>query len=93
MFDVLAKKHEPLTTAKETMDSLKAMFGQPERSLRHKAIKHIYIKPMKEGTSIKEHVLNMMMHFNSAEVNGGAIDEANLFKGCILKNQKNQTRS
>ncbi|KAA0065992.1 uncharacterized protein E5676_scaffold120G00260 [Cucumis melo var. makuwa] len=32
---------------------------------------------MKEGTSIREHVLDMMMHFNIGEVNGGAIDEAN----------------
>ncbi|TYK02478.1 gag/pol protein [Cucumis melo var. makuwa] len=32
---------------------------------------------MKEGTSVREHVLDMMMHFNIAEVNGGVIDEAN----------------
>ncbi|KAA0042331.1 gag/pol protein [Cucumis melo var. makuwa] len=77
MSDVLAKKHESLATTKEIMDSLKRMFGQPEWSLRHEAIKYIYTKRMKEGTSIKEHVLDMMMHFNIAEVNGGAIDGAN----------------
>ncbi|KAA0041922.1 gag/pol protein [Cucumis melo var. makuwa] len=77
MSNVLAKKHESLVTAKEKMDSLKGMFGQPEWSLRHEAIKYIYIKRMKEGTSVREHVLDMMMHFNIAEVNGGAIDEAN----------------
>ena len=32
---------------------------------------------MKEGTSVREHVLDMTMHFNIAKVNGGAIDEAN----------------
>ncbi|TYK01065.1 retrotransposon protein, putative, Ty1-copia subclass [Cucumis melo var. makuwa] len=32
---------------------------------------------MKEGTSIREHVLDMMMYFNIAEVNGNAIDKAN----------------
>ena len=32
---------------------------------------------MKEGTSVREHVLDMMMHFNISEVNGGDIDEAN----------------
>ncbi|KAA0060522.1 gag/pol protein [Cucumis melo var. makuwa] len=53
------------------------MFGQPEGSLRHEVIKYIYTKRMKEGTSVREHVLDMMMHFNIAEVNGGAIDEAN----------------
>ncbi|TYJ96575.1 gag/pol protein [Cucumis melo var. makuwa] len=77
MSDVLAKKHESLAMTKEIMDSLKGMFGQPKLSLRHEAIKYIYTKRMKEGTSIREHVLDMMMHFNIAEVNGGAIDEAN----------------
>ncbi|KAA0040307.1 gag/pol protein [Cucumis melo var. makuwa] len=77
MSDVLAKKHESLATAKEIMDSLKGMFGQPEWFLRHEAIKYIYTKRMKEGTSVREHVLDMMMHFNIAEVNSGAIDEAN----------------
>ncbi|TYK06159.1 gag/pol protein [Cucumis melo var. makuwa] len=77
MSSVLAKKHESLATAKEIMDSLKGMFGQPEWSLRHEAIKYIYTKHMKEGTSVRELVLDMMMHFNIVEVNGGAIDEAN----------------
>ncbi|TYJ96373.1 gag/pol protein [Cucumis melo var. makuwa] len=53
------------------------MFGQPKWSLRHEAIKYIYTKRMKEGTSVREHVLDMMIHFNIAKVNGGAIDEAN----------------
>ncbi|KAA0033218.1 gag/pol protein [Cucumis melo var. makuwa] len=77
MSDVLAKKHESLAMAKEIMDSLKGMFGQPEWSVRHEAIKYIYTKRMKEGTSVREHVLDMMMHFNIAKVNNGAIDEAN----------------
>ncbi|KAA0032993.1 gag/pol protein [Cucumis melo var. makuwa] len=76
MSDVLARKHESLATAKEIMDSLKGMFGQPEWSLRHETIKYIYTKHM-EGTSVREHVLDIMMHFNITEVNGGAIDEAN----------------
>ncbi|KAA0026279.1 gag/pol protein [Cucumis melo var. makuwa] len=69
MSDVLAKKHESLATTKEIMDSLKGVFGQPEWSLRHEAIKYIYTKRMKEGTSVREHVLDMMMHFNIAEEN------------------------
>ncbi|KAA0043025.1 gag/pol protein [Cucumis melo var. makuwa] len=77
MSDVLVEKHESLTIAKKIMDSLKEMFGQPEWSLRHEAIKYIYTKCMKEGTSVREQVLDMMMHFNIAKVNGGAIDEAN----------------
>ncbi|XP_038882358.1 uncharacterized protein LOC120073622 [Benincasa hispida] len=77
MSDVLAKKHESLATAKEIIDSLRELFGQPSWSLRHEAIKHIYTKRMKEGTSVREHVLDMMMYFNIAEANGGPIDEAN----------------
>ncbi|KAA0066715.1 gag/pol protein [Cucumis melo var. makuwa] len=77
MSDVLTKKHESLATTKEIMDSLKGMFGQPKWSLRHKTIKYIYTKRMKEGTSVRQHALDVMMHFNIAEVNGGAIDEAN----------------
>ncbi|KAA0039126.1 gag/pol protein [Cucumis melo var. makuwa] len=69
IYDVLAKKHESLATAKEIMDSLREMFGQPSWSLRHEAIKHIYTKRMKEETSIREHVLDMVMHFNIAKVN------------------------
>ena len=30
---------------------------------------------MKEGASVREHVLNMMSYFNKVEINGGAIDE------------------
>ena len=77
MSDVLAKKHESLATAKEIMNSLRGMFGQPELSLRHEAVKYIYTKRMKEGTSVREHVLDMMMHFNIAEVNSGPIEEVN----------------
>ncbi|TYJ96612.1 gag/pol protein [Cucumis melo var. makuwa] len=74
---VLAKKHESLATTIKIMDSLREMFGQPSWSLKHEAIKYIYTKQMKEGTSVREHVLDMMMHFNIAEVNGGPINEAN----------------
>ncbi|KAA0047866.1 gag/pol protein [Cucumis melo var. makuwa] len=77
MSAVLVKKHESLATAKEIMDSLKGIFEQPEWSLRHKAIKYIYIKRLKEGTFVREHVLDVMIHFNIAKVNGGGIDEAN----------------
>ena len=58
------------------MDSLREMFEQPSYSLRDEVIKHIYTKRMKEGAFIREHVLDMMMHFNIVEVNGEPIDEA-----------------
>ncbi|TYJ98341.1 gag/pol protein [Cucumis melo var. makuwa] len=91
MTDVLAKKHESLATPKEIMNALKSMFEQSEWSLRHEAIKYIYTKRMKERTFVREHVLDMMMHFNIAEVNGGAIDEANQWvnsgggSGCLIE--------
>ena len=62
-------------TAKEIMQSLKGMFGQTSFSLRHDAIKYVYNCRMKEGTSGREHVLGVMVHFNVAEVNGAVIDE------------------
>ena len=77
MSDVLANKHKSLAKTKEIMDSLREMFGQLEWSLRQEAIKYIYTKCMKKGTSVREHVLNMVMHFNITEVNGGTTDEAN----------------
>ena len=77
MSDVLAKKHESLATTKEIMDSLRGMFGQPEWSLRHEAVKYIYTKSMKEVTFVREHVLDMMMHFNIVAVNGGPIEDVN----------------
>ena len=77
MSDVFAKKHESLATTKEIIDSLKGMFEQPEWSLRHKVVKYIYIMRMKEGPSIREHVLDMMMHFNNVEVNGGPVEDVN----------------
>ena len=61
--------------AKEIMESLKGMFGQLSFSLRHDAIKYVYNCHMKEGISVREHVLDMMVHFNVAEVNGVVIDE------------------
>ncbi|KAA0059527.1 gag/pol protein [Cucumis melo var. makuwa] len=69
MTNVLEKKHEPLAMTKEITDSLTEMFGKPSYSLRHEAIKHIYTKRMKEGSSVREHVLDMMMHFDIAKTN------------------------
>ena len=77
MSDVLAKKHESLSMTKEIMDSLREIFGQPSWSLRHKVVKYIYTKKMKEGTSVREHVRDMMMYLNIAEVNDSPINEVN----------------
>ncbi|KAA0058181.1 gag/pol protein [Cucumis melo var. makuwa] len=73
---VLAKKHESMLTAREIMDSLQEMFGQASYQIKHDALKYIYNARMNEGASVREHVLNMMVHFNVAEMNGAVIDEA-----------------
>ncbi|XP_038880407.1 uncharacterized protein LOC120072061 [Benincasa hispida] len=73
--DLLSKKHERLATAKEFMDFLQGLFGQPSTFIMHDAIKFIYNCRMKEGTSVREHVLNMMVQFNVAEMNGTIMNE------------------
>ncbi|KAA0062202.1 gag/pol protein [Cucumis melo var. makuwa] len=59
------------------MDSLRKM------SLRHDKIKHIYTKQMKEGTSIREHVLDIMMHFNITEGKEVEANVATIEKECM----------
>ena len=66
--DVLAKKLEGMTTSYEMMESLHITFAQPSDQIKHGALKHIYNARMKEGTSMREHVLQMMVHFNVAEM-------------------------
>ncbi|XP_038876742.1 uncharacterized protein LOC120069128 [Benincasa hispida] len=72
--DVLNKKHKVMPTAREIMTSLQKMFGQPSSSVTHEAIKYIYVTCMKHGTNVREHVLDVMVHFNVAEAHG-ATDE------------------
>ncbi|KAA0059754.1 gag/pol protein [Cucumis melo var. makuwa] len=90
MYDVLVKKHESLATATEIMDSLREMFGKKEWSLRHEAIKYIRTKHMKEGTSVRKHILDIRMHFNIAEVNGTAINEANQENSSLKRSSKSE---
>ncbi|XP_022151295.1 uncharacterized protein LOC111019259 [Momordica charantia] len=73
--NVLAKKHENMVTAKEIMDSLQSMFGQSSSQAQHEVLKFVYNSCMKEGLSVREHVLNLMIHFNMAETNEAIIDE------------------
>ncbi|XP_038895830.1 uncharacterized protein LOC120083997 [Benincasa hispida] len=73
--DVLSKKHERLAITREIMDSLQGLFGKSSTSAMHDTIKFVYNFIMKEGTSIKEHVLNMMVDFDVAELNGVVMNE------------------
>ena len=60
------------------------MFGQASYQIKHDALKYIYNARMNEEASLQEHVLNMMVHFNVAEMNGVVIDEASQI-GFILE--------
>ncbi|XP_038896682.1 uncharacterized protein LOC120084942 [Benincasa hispida] len=64
IYDVLAKKHNRMHTTKEIIESLQGMFEQSSFSLRHDAINYVYNRRMKEGSSVIEHVLDKMVHFN-----------------------------
>lgn len=64
-----------MVTAKEIIDSLQALFGQQSSSAMHDAIKYVYNCRMKEGTHVREYVMDMMVHFNIAEVNGAVMKE------------------
>ncbi|XP_038879182.1 uncharacterized protein LOC120071154 [Benincasa hispida] len=73
--NVLNKKHEVMPISHEIMASLQEMFGQPSSFVRHKAIKYVHSTRMKDGFNVREHVLDMMVHFNIAEAHGAMIDE------------------
>ncbi|WKA05320.1 hypothetical protein VitviT2T_023294 [Vitis vinifera] len=51
------------------------MFGRPSEQARHEAVKAVMNSKMKNGSSVREHVLKMIHHFNEVEINGAKIDE------------------
>ncbi|KAA0040457.1 gag/pol protein [Cucumis melo var. makuwa] len=79
--------------AREIMDSLQEMFGQASYQIKHVFLKYIYNVHMNEGASVREYVLNMMVHFNEVEMNEVVIDEASqTFESLMkIKRQKGET--
>ncbi|KAK4840546.1 hypothetical protein QYF36_011546 [Acer negundo] len=75
MTDVLVTKHEAMGTSFKIMESLQAMFEQPFEQKRHEAVRSAMLARMKKGASVREIVLNKISYFNTAEINGGAINE------------------
>ncbi|XP_038904530.1 uncharacterized protein LOC120090909 [Benincasa hispida] len=73
--NVINKKHEAMVTAREFMVSLQEMFKKPSSSVRHEAIKYVYNSRIEEGTSIREHVIDMMVHFNITEAHNAVTNE------------------
>ena len=60
------------------------MFGQPSEQSCHEAIKVVMNRKMKNGSSVREHVLKMIHYFNEAGINGAKIDK-NTQVGMILE--------
>ncbi|XP_024020597.1 uncharacterized protein LOC112091373 [Morus notabilis] len=103
MNEVLRTQHEGLATAREIMDSLQRMFGRPFNSARHAAVKVVMNSHLKNGSSVREHVLKKFNYLNEAKINGSQIDEKTqvdmtletlspdflLFRTSYLMNQKN----
>ncbi|RVX18428.1 Retrovirus-related Pol polyprotein from transposon TNT 1-94 [Vitis vinifera] len=59
----------------EIMESLHQMLDGPAEQAHHEAVESFMNSKMKNGSSVREHVLKMIHHFNEAEINGAKIDE------------------
>ena len=51
------------------------MFGHYSEKAHNEAMKIVMSGKMKNGYSVRVHVLKMIHHFNEAEINGANIDE------------------
>ncbi|XP_042067204.1 uncharacterized protein LOC121810509 [Salvia splendens] len=74
MSTVLQHQHQGMNTATEIMNNLNNHFGTQNRAAKSLAFRSIMTKVMKEGTSVRDHVLEMMSHLNQIEILGGIID-------------------
>ena len=75
MNDILRTKHENMETAYEIWESLNSMFGRQSDQSRHEATKAYLTTKMKKGSSVREHVLNMINLIHEAEIHGATVDE------------------
>ncbi|KAL5547016.1 hypothetical protein UlMin_006703 [Ulmus minor] len=57
------------------MVSVQAMFGETSTRARFEAVKTIMNSRMKVGTSVRDHLLRIIAHFNEAEIHGSIIDQ------------------
>ncbi|MCQ7013048.1 retrotransposon gag domain-containing protein, partial [Clostridioides difficile] len=53
---------------------LRELFGQQGRAARQQAMRKLMTAKMKEGTPVREHVLDLMANINEIEILGGYID-------------------
>ncbi|XP_047948849.1 uncharacterized protein LOC125194646 [Salvia hispanica] len=63
-----------MATAAEIMQNLTNLFGTQNRTAKSQAFWSIMAKTMKEGSSVRDHVLEMMSHLNQIEVLVDVID-------------------
>ena len=70
----LQQQHERMLTAYDIMMNLKEIFGHQSRAGRQEAMRSLLNTKITEGTSVQEHVLNMIAHLNELEVFGAEID-------------------
>ena len=75
MNDILRTKHENMETAYEIWESLNSMFGRQSDQSRLEATKAYLTTKMKKGSSVREHVLNMINLIHEAEIHGATVDE------------------
>ncbi|XP_047942724.1 uncharacterized protein LOC125189495 [Salvia hispanica] len=70
MSSVLKHQHSAMETAAVIMTNLVNLFGTQNRTVKSQAFRGIMTKTMKEGSSVRQHVLEMMSHLNQIEVLG-----------------------
>lgn len=70
MNKALRTKYEAFETARKVMDSLLKMFERPSNQVCHATVKVTINEKMKNGSSVREHVLKMINDLNEAEING-----------------------
>ncbi|KAL2491167.1 Uncharacterized protein Adt_26795 [Abeliophyllum distichum] len=75
MSNVLQQKHDSLETSYDIMKSLKNMFVHQSRKARFEVIRTLQNIRMKLRTTVKDHMLTMIGHFNVAENLGTTIDQ------------------
>ncbi|MCQ7056699.1 retrotransposon gag domain-containing protein, partial [Clostridioides difficile] len=74
MSNVLQHQHKDMETAFDIELRLRELFGQQGRAARQQAMRKLMTAKMKEGTPVREHVLDLMANINEIEILGGYID-------------------
>ena len=75
MSNVLQQQHQGMRTTAEIMASVQAMFGETSTRARFEAVKAIINSWMKVWTSVMDHLLRIMAHFNEVEIHGSSINQ------------------